>query len=103
MYEPKQTEISDKAQELLGDWLNEDDALADATVMNMPLLRALLNASPNDLSDALLDFKQGLDKYAKQQKDFDDEAIDFLMGQVGYVKQTDVDDYKFIFRGRDAE
>ena len=99
MYEPKKVEIYDKANELMQDWLNDDDGLADALVMNIPAMKALLNANHDDIADKLLDLKLALEVYAKKQRDFEADARDFLIGQVGYTVRTDVDDYKFVVHG----
>lgn len=99
MYEPKKVEIYDKANELMQDWLNDDDGLGDALVMNIPAVKALLNANHDDIADRLLDLKRALEAYAKQQRDFESDARDFLIGQVGYTVRTDVDDYKFVVHG----
>ena len=99
MYEPKKIHINDKANELMQDWLNDDDGLGDALVMNIPAVKALLNANHDDIADRLLDLKQALESFAKTQRDFEADARDFLVGQVGYTKRTDVDDYKFVVHG----
>lgn len=96
MYEPKKVEIYDKANELMQDWLSTDDCLGDALVMNIPAVKALLNANHDDVADRLLDLKRALEAYAKQECDFEADARDFLIGQVGYTVRTDVDDYKFV-------
>lgn len=98
MYEPTDSEINDKAKELMEDWLYENncDGLADAVVMNLPLLKKLLEADLKDLADARTDLLNAIEKYADAHNNFMEEAEDFLISQVGYLKRTDVDDYKFI-------
>ena len=103
MYEPKQTEISDKAQELLGDWLNEDDQFDEAVLSCRNLLRKLLECSNEDMLDVRLDLQTTLERYARSKGNFMQEAEDFLIGQVGYVKQTAVDDFRFVSHERDAK
>lgn len=96
MYEPNQVDIEDKASELLEAHFADDDYLIDALISALPTLRAVLKASPDDVLDARFDLVKALHKHAKFYKDFEAEARDFLIGQVGYTVQTAVDDFKFV-------
>lgn len=96
MYTPTKFEIKDKADEFIDSWLADDEGLADALVMNLPKVRALLNSKRANRDDALLDLQEALRAYARKQRDFEDEAEDWLISNAGQTIQTDVDDFKFI-------
>ena len=96
MYKPTKFEIKDKADEFIDAWLADDEGMADALVMNIPKVRALLNSKRANRDDALLDLQEALRAYARKQRDFEDEAEDWLISNAGQTIQTDVDDFKFI-------
>jgi hypothetical protein len=97
MYSPNPTAISDKAQELLEEYFNDDDYLIEALIYALPVVRAMLKASPDGQSDAILDLKLELAKEAKVRRDFHAEAEDLLIAEQGYVKRVDVDQFEFVY------
>jgi hypothetical protein len=96
MYSPNPTAISDKAQELLEDWLNEDDKFGDAVMSSLNLLHKLLDAPLEELPDVRLDLQKTLERYAKSKANFMQDAEDALVAEVGYVKRVDVDQFEFV-------
>ena len=96
MYEPKRKEIEVEAAILLEDFLADDDNFIEALIDSQTEIRALINAKRDDIYDALHDFKQAMERSAKSKRDFYEDARDMLIGQVGYTKQTDVDNYIFV-------
>ena len=100
VHKPKtsyQLEIEGKADELLDEWLYDDecDGLSDALVMNLQLVKTLLQASPKDLADARTDLLSAVESYAKKHRDFVSDAKDWYMSNLGTTKQISDSEYSF--------
>lgn len=105
MCEPKQNDIDEKAQELFFAKLSKLDAF------KQPLIGEAIGNDDGALIEVLLEFALATtnddklachDKFIAALKDYFDEskleaeARDCLIAEVGYYKQTDVDDFKFV-------
>jgi hypothetical protein len=96
-YEPTKEAITDKAIELINEWLSDDDNYNDAMVSITSFSRAVLKAKTlHDKADAILDLEVALQIYAIRQRDFNTEARNALIAENGYTVRTAVDDYKFV-------
>jgi hypothetical protein len=100
VHKPKtsyQLEIEGKADELLDAWLYDDecDGLSDALVMNLQLVKTLLQASPKDLADARTDLLMAVESYAKKHRDFISDAKDWYMSNLGTTKQVSDSEFSF--------
>jgi hypothetical protein len=96
MYEPKQSEIDDKVQELLDNAIANDDYFVDAIIECLPHVRKVYKHNFFELSDNVFDFIVAVDSYLIKSLGLEDQARNMLIAQVGTVVRTDVDDYKFI-------
>lgn len=97
MFEPKQTAIDDKVQELLAEALKDDDILIDALIHCLPQFRRLYNSGLFDASDCALDLYKAIDKHIINYMGLETLARNALIAEVGYTVRTDVDDYKFVY------
>ena len=97
MFEPKQTEIDDKVQELLAEKLKDDDVLVEALIHCLPQVRRLYNSGLFEASDCALDLYKAIDKHIINWLELESKARDALIAEVGYTVRTDVDDFKFVY------
>ena len=92
MFEPTQTQIDDKVQELLAEKLKDDDVLVEALINCLPQVRTFYK--DNDYG---FDLKEAIDKHVINWLELESKARDALIAEVGYTVRTDVDDYKFVY------
>jgi uncharacterized protein YeeX (DUF496 family) len=96
MYEPKQTEIDDKVQELLAEKIKDNDNFIDALIECLPHVRKVYDAGYFEIIDCTYDFKDAIDNYLIKSLGLEEQAQDMLIAEVGTEIRTDVDDYKFV-------
>jgi hypothetical protein len=95
-YEPKQSEIDDKVQELLDNAIADDDYFVNALIECLPQVRKVYNNDFVELTDTVYDFIVAVDGYLIKSLGLEEQARNILIAEVGTVVRTDVDDYKFI-------
>ena len=92
MFEPKQSEIDSKVQDLLEKTLQDDDEWLDDALVSC---KSEFMAFYRD-NNAGFDFKLAIDNYIIKHANLEQKAFDELIAEKGTIVQTDVDDYKFI-------
>lgn len=100
MYQPSQSAIAEKANELLIEKIQELDAF------KTPLIVEAIGNDNGELASVLIEFAKAdtqddklycHDKFLKAlHAYFKIDAENVLIAEVGYFKQTAVDDFKFI-------
>lgn len=93
MFEPKQSEIDDKVQELLHEAIADDDMLIDALIHCLPEVMAVYERKSEWLIDDVLDLKTAIDKHICTYLSLEALATNALIAEVGDTVRTDVDDY----------
>jgi hypothetical protein len=96
MYEPTQSEIDDKVQELLDANIADVDCFINALIECLPHVSLVYKGDIFELNDTVYDFKDAIDRYLTKSLDLEEQARNMLIAEVGTVVRTDVDDYEFI-------
>jgi hypothetical protein len=89
-------EIAIKADELMDEWLADRENKRDAVNNNFALLELLIDAPLSEIVDARTNLLIGMERYAKACKDFEDDAKDALLAELGGWKRVDVDHEEWI-------